>query len=69
MIIVMKTLGVRVKNEEPLRQVISTVATAMDSIGKKSWSKDKNATRRAITTALVNISIVKKKWLVILVDI
>lgn len=60
---VMKTLGVYVKKEEPLKQVISTVASAMDSIGKKSRSKDKNAARRAITTALVNRSTAKKRMI------
>lgn len=51
---VMKTLGVCVKKEELIKQVISTIASAIDSIGKKRHPKDRNATQRAITTALVN---------------
>ena len=35
----------------------------MDSIGKKSQSKDRNATWQTITTALVNRSTIKKKMI------
>ena len=41
------------KNES-LKQVVSIVASAFDVIGKRSHSKDKSVTRRAITTTLVN---------------
>lgn len=51
---VVKYLCIYVKKDEPLKQVISTVASDIDSIGKKSQSKDKNMAHRAITTGLVS---------------
>ena len=48
------------KNES-LKQVVSTVASAFDVIGKRSHSKDKNVARRAITTTLVNKSTTNKR--------
>ena len=55
----MKLLEMYVKSKnknESLKQVVSTIASAFDVIKKKSHSKDKNAARRTITTALVNKS-------------
>ena len=43
------------KNES-LKQVVSTIASVFDVIGKRNRFKDKNAKRWAITTTLVNIS-------------
>ena len=60
----MKMLGMYAKpknKNESLKQVVSTVASAFDVIGKISHSKDKNAARRAITTALVNKSTTNKR--------
>jgi len=39
---VMKILGVCVKKEELLKQVMSIIASAMDSIRKKIRSKNRN---------------------------
>ena len=60
----MKRLGMYAKpknKNESLKQVVSTVASAFDVIRKRIRSKDKNATRRAITTALVNKSTSHKR--------
>lgn len=63
---VMKKLGIFVKpkkKDDSVEQVISSVANAIESIGKKSQSKDKNVARLAITTALVNKSTPNKRML------
>ena len=60
----MRKLGMYAKPKninESLKQVVSTVASAFNVIGKRSRSKDKNAARRAITTALVNKSTTDKR--------
>lgn len=63
---VMKKIGIYAKpkrKDESYKQVVSTVASAIDSIGKTSRSKDKNAARRVITTAIVDKMIVSKRML------
>ena len=62
----MKKLGIFVKpkkKDDSVEQVISSVANDIDVIGKKSRSKDKNAARRAITTALVDKTASNKRML------
>ena len=46
---------------ELLKQVVSTFASAFDVIRKRSFSKDKNATRQVITKTLVNKSKIDKR--------
>ena len=61
---VMKRLGMYAKpknKNDSLKQVVSIVASAFDVIEKRSHSKDKNATRWAITTTLVNKSTIDKR--------
>ena len=61
---VMKRLGMYAKpknKNESLKQVVSTISSCFDVIRKRSHSKDKNATWREITTALVNKSIIDKR--------
>ena len=60
----MKRLGFYVKpkiKDQSLKHVMSTVASAIQSIGKNSQSKDKNTARRAITTAIVNKATLNKR--------
>ena len=60
----MRRLGMYAKpknKNESLKQVVSTIASAFDVIGKRSRSKDKNAARRAITTTSVNKSTTNKR--------
>ena len=59
----MKRLGFYVKpkrKDQSLKHVMSTVASAIQSIGKNSRSKDKNTARRAINTAIVNKTTLNK---------
>ena len=41
------------RKKKSLKQVVSTVASAFDVIGKRSQSKDKNVAQQEITTTLV----------------